>query len=202
MIQIILGLILALFLPGYLIARTFFKELSELEKVALAFVLSISIDIFLGLFLGYNETMKNITGGITAQNLWIYLPLITVILFSIYVYKNPKEIPLLISSLTRYAKSKKVSTSMKPGNKSHSPSKIHDQKPTIHKKFLTSYKFQKYQFIKITIHSLIIVSSLLLLIYKPESIPIYCQAIPIILILWTTYVLANEKPIFKKKKED
>jgi uncharacterized membrane protein len=91
LIQVVFGLILALFLPGYLIARTFFRELSELERVALAFVLSISIDIFLGLFLGYNETMKNITGGITAFNLWVYLGLITVILFSVYLYKEHDE---------------------------------------------------------------------------------------------------------------
>lgn len=90
-IRIIVGLALALFIPGYLIARIFFKELSELEKVALAFVLSISIDIFLGLFLGYNETMKNITGGITAFNIWIYLTLITLILLIIYLLTMNKE---------------------------------------------------------------------------------------------------------------
>ena len=79
-LQIIIGLPLALFIPGYLIARIFFHELEELEKVALGFVLSIALDIFLGLFLGYNETMKNLTGGITALNLWIYLGGLTIIL--------------------------------------------------------------------------------------------------------------------------
>jgi len=43
----------------------------EESKFALGFVLSIAIDIFFGLFLGYNEYMKNLTGGITATNLWI-----------------------------------------------------------------------------------------------------------------------------------
>ncbi|MGV8086560.1 MAG: DUF1616 domain-containing protein [Candidatus Woesearchaeota archaeon] len=90
-IQIPTGLILALFLPGYLIARIFFKELDELEKVALGFVLSIAIDIALGLFLGYNETMKNITGGITAFNLWLYLGSITIILIIFWIFKNDDE---------------------------------------------------------------------------------------------------------------
>lgn len=91
-IRIIFGLALALFIPGYLMARIFFKELSELEKVALGFVLSISLDIFLGLLLGYNETMKNITGGITALNLWVYLSLITLVLLLVYIITNKEEV--------------------------------------------------------------------------------------------------------------
>lgn len=79
-LRIIIGLPLALFIPGYLLARIFFNELEELEKVALGFVLSIAVDIFLGLFLGYNKYMKELTGGITATNLWIYLGSITIIL--------------------------------------------------------------------------------------------------------------------------
>lgn len=90
-LQIIIGLPLALFLPGYLIARLAFKELDELEKVALGFVLSIALDIIVGLFLGYNETMKNITGGITAFNLWLYLGTITVLLFVAWILKNNDE---------------------------------------------------------------------------------------------------------------
>ena len=94
--QIVLGLIIALFLPGYLIARIFFKEMSELEKIALAFVLSIAIDIFLGLFLGNNEQMKNLTGGITAMNLWIYLSGITLALLILYLLLNRHEVGEII----------------------------------------------------------------------------------------------------------
>lgn len=90
-LQIIGGLILALFIPGYLIARIFFKELEELEKVALGFVLSIALDILVGLFLGYNEAMKNITGGITAFNLWLYIGSITIILLIAWALKNDNE---------------------------------------------------------------------------------------------------------------
>jgi uncharacterized membrane protein len=95
LLQIIIGLPLALFLPGYLITRIFFKELSELEKIALGFVLSIAVDIVIGLFLGYNETMKNITGGITAFNLWLYLGSLTLILIIVWALSNPDEVSFL-----------------------------------------------------------------------------------------------------------
>jgi len=85
-IQIIFGLLFALFIPGFLVALIFFKELEVIEKVALAFVFSICIDIIVGLFLGYNEAMKNLTGGITAFNIWIYLVVITIILILILFY--------------------------------------------------------------------------------------------------------------------
>ncbi|MEM3374573.1 MAG: DUF1616 domain-containing protein [Candidatus Woesearchaeota archaeon] len=89
-LRVIIGLPLALFIPGYLLALIFFDELEQLEKIALGFVLSICIDIAVGLFLGYNKTMKDITGGITALNLWIYLTTITLILTIIYFFKRKK----------------------------------------------------------------------------------------------------------------
>lgn len=90
-LRIIFGLLFALFIPGFLLALIFFKELELIEKIALGFVLSICVDIFLGLFLGYNETMKNLTGGITAFNVWVYLSIITLMLFAIYIYKEREE---------------------------------------------------------------------------------------------------------------
>jgi len=90
-LQIIIGLPLVLFITGYLVARIFFKQLSELEKVALGFVLSIAIDIIVGLFLGYNEAMKNLTGGITTFNLWLYLGSLTIILVIVWALKNTEE---------------------------------------------------------------------------------------------------------------
>jgi uncharacterized membrane protein len=87
-IQIIVGLALALFIPGYLIVLLFFRELRLLERISLSLVLSICVDIVIGLFLGYNKYMKELTGGITALNLWIYLMLITVWLAAIYVLKK------------------------------------------------------------------------------------------------------------------
>jgi uncharacterized membrane protein len=88
-LRIIIGLPLALFVPGYLLALIFFKELNTLEKIGLGFVLSICVDIAVGLFLGYNKTMKDMTGGITAANLWIYLGAITIMLLAAYIWKNP-----------------------------------------------------------------------------------------------------------------
>jgi len=87
-IHAILGLAFALFIPGYLVALIFFKEFGTLEKIALGIILSICIDIIIGLFLGYNETMKNLTGGITAINLWIYLLVLSGILFSVYMFQR------------------------------------------------------------------------------------------------------------------
>lgn len=100
-IQIPVGLILALFLPGYLIARLFFKELDELEKVALGFVLSIALDIAFGLFLGYNEYMKNLTGGITALYLWLYLGSLTLMLLSAWAAVNHDEFKKVLSLFTK-----------------------------------------------------------------------------------------------------
>jgi len=106
-IQIVIGLPLALFLPGYLIARIFFKELDELEKIALGFVISIAIDIIVGLFLGYNETMKNFTGGITALNLWLYLGTLTIILFVTWVVRNNEEYSSVLLLFKKKSKKKK-----------------------------------------------------------------------------------------------
>ena len=76
-----------------------------LHNLALGFVLSISLDIFLGLFLGYNENMKNLTGGITAYNVWVYLLAITFILFIIYVYKEYREFNRPFSVFSKRKKS-------------------------------------------------------------------------------------------------
>ncbi|MEM2138622.1 MAG: DUF1616 domain-containing protein [Candidatus Woesearchaeota archaeon] len=91
-LRIIIGLPLALFIPGYLLTLIFFYELDQLEKIALGFVLSICVDIAVGLFLGYNKTMKDLTGGITALNLWLYLSLITLILFAVYYLKRKRKL--------------------------------------------------------------------------------------------------------------
>jgi len=107
-LQFIIGLPLALFIPGYLVARIFFKELEELEKVALGFVLSIAIDILVGLFLGYNETMKNITGGITTFNLFLYLGSITVILIMVWAIRNKEESRKVSSLFARLFEREKI----------------------------------------------------------------------------------------------
>ena len=90
-LRVLIGIPLALFVPGFLIALIWFRELTGLEKIALGFVLSICLDIALGLFLGYNKAMKDITGGITAVNLWIYLSGITAVLATIYHLRSKRK---------------------------------------------------------------------------------------------------------------
>ena len=99
LIQIIIGLALALFLPGYILARIILREMAGLEKIALGFVLSIALDIIVGLFLGYNKYMKNLTGGITALNLWIYLGGITLILLMLWAIIRREEFESAISAI-------------------------------------------------------------------------------------------------------
>ncbi|MFP4112318.1 MAG: hypothetical protein ACLFPQ_05430 [Candidatus Woesearchaeota archaeon] len=86
------GFAFGLFIPGYLITLTFFKELKPLEKITLGFILSVCLDIIVGLILGYNETTKNITGGITALNLWIALLSISAIFGGILIYRDHEKI--------------------------------------------------------------------------------------------------------------
>lgn len=84
----VIGSLFALFIPGYLLVLIFFKELEHLQKIALAVVLSIITSVSIGIFLGYNETMKNLTGGVTAYNVWVYELLVSGILFVIYLLKE------------------------------------------------------------------------------------------------------------------
>lgn len=91
-IHAILGFAFGLFIPGYLTTLVFFKELKTLEKITLGFILSVCIDIIIGLILGYNENMKNLTGGITARNIWLSLILISIIMSIILAIQNKKEI--------------------------------------------------------------------------------------------------------------
>lgn len=82
----IIGVLFALFIPGYLVTLIFFKELKLLQKIALAITLSIIINVAIGIFLGYNETMKNLTGGVTVDNVWFYSLIITSFLLIIYLF--------------------------------------------------------------------------------------------------------------------
>ena len=89
----LLGSLLALFIPGYLLTLIFFKELNLLQKIALAITFSIMIDVAIGIFLGYNENMKNITGGVTSENVWFYSLIVTGFLVVVYLFtKTGKQI--------------------------------------------------------------------------------------------------------------
>lgn len=87
-LKMIIGALFAFFIPGYLLVLIFFKELGILQRITLAIVLSIVISVAIGIFLGYNVIMKNLTGGVTAYNVWVYELLISGILFVVYLLKE------------------------------------------------------------------------------------------------------------------
>ena len=87
----IIGLVMGLFIPGFLLTLLLFKKIDILERIALAIGLSISIDVFAGLFLGANKTMKDLTGGITELNVWLMLTFVSVVFLFIYIVKDFKR---------------------------------------------------------------------------------------------------------------
>jgi uncharacterized membrane protein len=86
----IFGLLFVLFIPGFLITQILFKKSELLEKILLTVLLSIGFYVILGIFLGFNETMKNITGGLSKRNIWIYSIVINLILVVVYFIKSKK----------------------------------------------------------------------------------------------------------------
>ena len=87
-INVLFGILFTLFIPGFILTKLLFKDLKYLEQFLLSIVFSLIISISLGLFLGANETMANITGGITEFNLWFYMILLTIILSGAYFIKK------------------------------------------------------------------------------------------------------------------
>ena len=86
------GMMFALFIPGYLLVLIFFRELGMLQKIALAVTLSIMVDVAIGIFLGYNENMKNLTGGVTRANVWFYSLLVSAFLLVMYLFTQEKPL--------------------------------------------------------------------------------------------------------------
>lgn len=100
----ILGLALALFLPGFFITYIFFREVEILERLLLSVTFSIIISVAIGIGLGYNENVKNLTGGITSRNVWKYEIIATSIAGILALllnirrisFKNLKNLPMKI----------------------------------------------------------------------------------------------------------
>ena len=88
------GLILGMFAPGFFITLLFFREVKILERMLLSIAYSIMITIALAISLGYNENVKNITGGITSPNMLRWEFLITAILGVICLIVYRKEIKI------------------------------------------------------------------------------------------------------------
>jgi len=95
------GLIFALFLPGFLITLIFFREVKILERILLSIAYSIMITIAIAICLGYNEQVKNITGGINSFNMWKWELIITFCLAAITLFIYRKKIPSLLKYIKK-----------------------------------------------------------------------------------------------------
>ena len=65
----VIAIFFIFFIPGFLITYILFPKVQIYEKILLSILLSIGFYIIIGLILGFNETMKNLTGGLTSYNL-------------------------------------------------------------------------------------------------------------------------------------
>ncbi len=92
--QIIVGLLLGLFIPGFLLVMILFKKLSIIEKVGLSIAFSLVIDVIIALMLGYNRSAMIATGGITTHNVWSHSVGITGILFLVLLIKYTLQKPV------------------------------------------------------------------------------------------------------------
>src|SRR3989344_1606293 len=84
----IVGIIFSLFIPGYLLTLILFDKLDIIERIGLTIGLSMCVYVLIGLLLGGSKTMMDLTGGITAVNLWIFIGSLSLILFIGVLFKN------------------------------------------------------------------------------------------------------------------
>jgi uncharacterized membrane protein len=78
--QIIIGLCFFLYLPGYLLTRLFFRNISNFENILLSIMSSIMIGMSIGIFFGYDRAQALLTGGFTFENILIAEIIITLVL--------------------------------------------------------------------------------------------------------------------------
>jgi uncharacterized membrane protein len=90
MIFQVLGVVLISFLPGFILTQIFFPEEEFKLKVLLSVIISICSNTMLGLFLGFSETMKDMTGGLSKSNLWIYTIILNAVLFGVLIFRKLK----------------------------------------------------------------------------------------------------------------
>jgi uncharacterized membrane protein len=89
-IQIALAFVAVLVVPGFAMSLAFFPRLNQLEvteRLAISIGLSIAIIVAVGLFLGYSQTLVNLTGGITPYSLLISLTFITLFFLIIWALR-------------------------------------------------------------------------------------------------------------------
>ena len=80
--------IILIFLVGFLTTKILFDKLDFLETLTHSLIFGISYLVIIGIILGFNETFKTITGGLTKFNLWAYTIAIDLILVAIYFFRK------------------------------------------------------------------------------------------------------------------
>ena len=79
----VIGLLLALVIPGFLITLIFFREVNILERILLSVTFSIMLSVAIGISLGYNKEVKEFTGGISPSNVWMWELIVTSALLAV-----------------------------------------------------------------------------------------------------------------------
>lgn len=94
-LQIVFGLLLNFFLPGFFLIMALFprkgeldKEFDLLYKITLGIGMSVVIVILNGFFLGNVLPLENGKGQFTATNIWISLSVISLVFFIIGWYRG------------------------------------------------------------------------------------------------------------------
>ena len=88
------GILMALFIPGFFVTFIFFRGITFLERIVLSFTFSIMIATAIGIALGYDKEVKDITGGVNSQNVWKWELAAASILGIIALLVNVKNISL------------------------------------------------------------------------------------------------------------
>jgi uncharacterized membrane protein len=89
-LQIALAFILILVVPGFAASLAFFPRLDQLEvteRLAISIGLSITIVVFIGLFLGYTPILISMTGGIAPYSLLTALTLVTIFFVTVWALR-------------------------------------------------------------------------------------------------------------------
>jgi len=90
-IQIVFGIIFVLFLPGFLLSLVILKDMENIERIALAIGLSISIVVALGFSLTFIGNFINIR-LITSYYVWISLALLSLIFGMLIIFRHRNKL--------------------------------------------------------------------------------------------------------------
>ena len=88
----LIGLMFALFIPGFFITLIFFREVNWLERVMLSITFSIMLSVAIGISLGYNKEVKGFTGGIIPSNVWMWELIVTSALLAVVLIIHRQEL--------------------------------------------------------------------------------------------------------------